>query len=385
MTRVELTRRPRKSVRGPEDRSRPILVVMGTRPEAIKLAPVVDSLRRLDAWPVVVVATSQHRDMLTQAMAAFNVHPDSDLDLMRPGQTPTQVAVAVMTGMDVLFRKLHPVAVIVQGDTTTALATAWGAFYSRIPVIHVEAGLRTRRLDSPFPEEFHRRGLAVVAALSFAPTESAKRNLLSEGVSESSIHVVGNTVVDAVRRILGPRPRNRNKVSNRLVLVTLHRRESFGGRLEDVLRCIRRIAVERPGAVRFVFPVHPNPNVAEPVRRILSGVSGVELVPPMDYPDFLRALANARFAMSDSGGVQEEAPTVGTPVLILRDTTERPEVLESGWGRLVGTDSRRILKDARKLLDDDDALAAMMKGSNPFGDGRAANRIAATLAGTFRS
>ena len=357
----------------------PVLVIVGTRPEAIKMAPVVEALREQGRFRPGLVATSQHRGLLRQALAPFGLEPEVDLDIMTEGQTPARVASEVL-------RRLEPVLVarrhawtLVQGDTTTALAAALASFYAGVPVGHVEAGLRTGRLDAPFPEELNRRVTAVATTLHFAPTERAAANLRAEGIGADSIRVVGNTVVDAVHRILGATP----PVAvggRRLVLVTLHRRESFGEPLRRVLGALRTLAAERPGRFTIVYPVHPNPEVSGPAREILGGAAGVELVEPLDYPRLLATFAAARFALTDSGGLQEEAPSVGTPVLVARETTERPEVLEAGWARLVGTDPARILEEARRLLDEDAAVAAMTSGPNPFGDGRAARRIVRALA-----
>jgi UDP-N-acetylglucosamine 2-epimerase (non-hydrolysing) len=355
-----------------------VLVVVGTRPEAIKLAPVVEALRRDGRSRPLLIATSQHRDMLRQALRPFDLVPDVDLDVMTDGQTPTRVAAEVLRRFEPVLADLRPAWTVVQGDTTTTFAAAVASFLAGVPVAHVEAGLRTHRLDSPFPEEFNRRSTAVATTLHLAPTERAAANLRGEGVPGSAIRVVGNTAVDAVLRIRAGRLAPA-QTQPPLVLVTLHRRESFGEPIGRVLSALRRLALERPGKLRLVYPVHPNPNVDAPARAALAGLPGVELRSPMDYPEFLELFAGARFVLSDSGGVQEESPTLGVPVLILRDTTERPEVVESGWGKLVGTDEELILAEARRLLDDDTALAAMKAGANPFGDGHAAERIAAAI------
>lgn len=357
-----------------------VLVVAGTRPEAIKLAPVVEALRAGGRLRPLLVATSQHREMLRQALRPFGLAPDVDLDIMTAGQTPTRVAVEVLRRFEPLLGEHRPAWVVVQGDTTTAFAAAVAAFYGGVKVAHVEAGLRTGRLDAPFPEEFNRRAAAVAATLHLAPTAAAAANLRAEGIAEGGILVVGNTVVDAVRRIRRSRP-SAPPAEPPLVLVTLHRRESFGEPIARVLGALRALAEQNAGRIRLVYPVHPNPNVDSPARAALAGVPGVELYPPLDYPAFLELFARARFVLSDSGGVQEEGPTLGVPVLVLRDTTERPEVLESGWGRLVGTDPGLILAESTRLLHDDEALAAMKRGPNPFGDGHAAERIAEALAG----
>jgi UDP-N-acetylglucosamine 2-epimerase (non-hydrolysing) len=352
-----------------------VLIVIGTRPEAIKLAPVVESLRDSRSLRPVILATSQHREMLRQALVPFGLEPDLDLDVMTDGQSPTMVAARVLDRIERSLEDLAPAFVVVQGDTTTALAAAWASFYAGIPVAHVEAGLRSGRIDSPFPEEFNRRGVSVATSFHFAPTPGARENLLREGFAPDRILVVGNTIVDAVARILGNRKRPEPDPGRATVLVTLHRRESFGPPLERAFGAIRRLALEKGDRVRIVLPVHPNPSVSGPARRLLQGLSNVELRPPLDYPEFLEVFSRSRFALSDSGGVQEEAPTLGVPVLIARETTERPEVLESGWGVLVGTDPDRILHESRLLLEDEDAYRARCSGPNPFGDGFAARRI----------
>ncbi|HPW56454.1 MAG: UDP-N-acetylglucosamine 2-epimerase (non-hydrolyzing) [Thermoanaerobaculaceae bacterium] len=356
-----------------------VLVVVGTRPETIKLAPVIEALRADRRLEPVLVATSQHREMLRQALRPFRLVPDVDLDIMTVGQTPTRVAVEVLRRFEPLLAEHRPAWVVVQGDTTTAFATAVASFYGGVKVAHVEAGLRTGRLDAPFPEEFNRRAAAVATTLHLAPTPLAAANLRAEGIDEESVLVVGNTVVDAVRRIRKIRPCPVS-ADPPLVLVTLHRRESFGGPIARVLGALRALAEQNTGRIRLVYPVHPNPRVDGPAREALGGVPGVELHAPLDYPEFLELFAKARFVLSDSGGIQEEGPTLGVPVLVLRDTTERPEVLESGWGKLVGTDPDLILAESTRLLRDDAALAAMKRGPNPFGDGHAAVRIATALA-----
>ncbi len=357
-----------------------VLVIAGTRPEAIKLAPVIEALRASGRLRPLLVATSQHREMLRQALRPFGLVPDIDLDIMTKGQTPSKVASQVLSSLEPVLVEHRPSFTIVQGDTTTAFAAAIGSFYAGVPVGHVEAGLRTDRLDSPFPEEFNRRSITVATTLHFAPTPLAASRLEREGVRAANLFVTGNTIVDAVRTIRRSRPPSGHvQEGHPLVVVTFHRRESFGEPARRVLTAIRQLVLERPGRVRIVYPVHPNPSIDAPAREILGGLREVELRPPMDYPEFLDLCAEARFLLSDSGGLQEEAPTLGVPVLILRETTERPEVLESGWGRLVGTDAGKILTECRRLLDDDGALRSMTGGENPFGDGEAGGRIAAIL------
>ncbi len=359
-----------------------VLVVVGTRPEAIKLAPVVRALQRHPELAPVLVATSQHREMLRQALRPFGLEPDHDLDVMTDGQTPIRVASEILRRLEPLLAELRPRWVVVQGDTTTAFAAAVASFYSGVRVAHVEAGLRSGSLAAPFPEEFNRRGVAVATFLHLAPTPRAADNLRREGIDDARIRVVGNTIVDAVRWILGgvPAPASAAAAGGvATVLVTLHRRESFGEPMARVFEALRRIVETRPGTVRLVYPVHPNPAVREPALAALGSTPGIELVEPMDYPEFVRLFATSRLVLSDSGGVQEEAPSVGVPVLILRDVTERPEVVEAGWGEVVGTDPERIVARALRLIDDDDSWRAMASGPNPFGDGRAAERIVDAL------
>lgn len=357
---------------------RSVAIVIGTRPEAIKMAPVFRALAEQKIFEPVIVSTSQHREMLRQALAPFGLQPHVDLDIMTEGQTPAQVASQVFARLPRVLSELHPAWVLVQGDTTTAFAAAVTAFYQAIPVAHVEAGLRSFRMDAPFPEEFNRRAAAVATTLHFAPTQRARENLLREGFPPGTIRVVGNPIVDAVHWILdGEAP---GVSSSRHVLVTLHRRESFGAPLRRLLVALRKLAETHYPHVAITYPVHPNPQVRGPAHEILGGVAGVRLVPPMDYPEFLRVFRRSRVVLSDSGGVQEEAPAVGTPVLVAREVTERPEAVESGWAQLVGTDPNRVLGELERLLFDDEAWQRARGGPNPFGDGRAGERIATCLA-----
>lgn len=362
-------------------RHRPVLIAVGTRPEAIKLAPVIEALKRRDELRPIVVATSQHSDMLRQALQTFDVAPDIDLDVMVSNQTSTRVAREVLKRLEPVLEEHNPCWTIVQGDTTSAFAAATASFYGGVRVAHVEAGLRTGRFDCPFPEEFNRRAIAVATRLHFAPTPRAVGNLLAEGVSESDIMMVGNTVVDAVLSVRSGQPPPRvTEDDRRLVLVTLHRRESLDGPLHRMAEAVRSLAYECRGRIRIVFPVHRNPSVDRPIRRILGDVPDVELREPMAYPEFLALFASARCAITDSGGLQEEAPALGVPVLVAREATERPEAVESGWARLIGTDPKNIIREARALLDDDERHTMMTSGPNPFGDGHAGDRIAAALA-----
>ncbi len=368
-----------------------IMIVFGTRPEAIKMAPVVRALREAKQWEVKVCVTAQHRQMLDQVLDLFNIKPDFDLNLMKPGQDLTDITSNVLIGMRDVFNQWKPDLVFVHGDTTTAMAASLAAFYAKIPVAHVEAGLRTNNIYSPWPEEMNRRMVGRVASLHFAPTETARANLLAEGCADKSIFVTGNTVIDAllnvVERInkdttLNQQLRERFaflKEDKRLILVTGHRRENFGQGFEDICKALRKIA-ERDD-VEIVYPVHLNPNVQEPVRRILGDCPRIHLIEPLDYLPFVYLMNRAHILLTDSGGIQEEAPSLGKPVLVMRDTTERPEAVKAGTVRLVGTDAARIVSVTIELLDDMQKYQRMSQAHNPYGDGRAAQRIVEILQG----
>jgi len=368
-----------------------VLAVMGTRPEAIKLAPVVRALGSMRDISVRIVATGQHREMLRQVLTVFDLAPDHDLDVMEPDQTLAGLTSRLLSGLDRVLGVEAPGLVLVQGDTTTAFAAALAAFYRGIPVGHVEAGLRTDNPRAPFPEELNRRMVGKLATWHFAPAETAREALLREGVSEESVVVTGNTVIDALYEVLataapclalGPAP------GRRLVLVTAHRRESFGAPFEALCRAIRRIADLHPD-VEVWYPVHLNPKVREPVERILSDHARIRLLGPLDYVSFSHLLARSHLLLTDSGGIQEEAPALGKPVLVMRETTERPEAVAAGVAELVGTDEERIVARASRLLSDAVAYRSMARGVSPYGDGLAARRIAAhvrrTLAGSAGS
>lgn len=343
------------------------------------MAPVVLRLREEPGFETVVCATAQHRDLLDSALSLFGIRPDLDLDLMRPDQTPSSVAAGVLQAFDPILGDVAPDVVLVQGDTTTVMAAALAAFHRRIAVGHVEAGLRTGNLRNPFPEEMNRRVTDLVADHHFAPTLRSAAALAREGVDVGRVHVTGNTVVDALRWLAGRIPPAGDGDGRDLVLVTSHRRESFGEPMRSAFRAIARLAARFPD-VRFVFPVHPNPNVLE-AARLFDGIPNVEIHPPVDYARLVGWMRSARLVLTDSGGIQEEAPTFGKPTLVLRETTERPEGVEAGVARLVGTDEETIFREAEKLLTDPAAHAAMARAANPYGDGRAAERIVSILAG----
>jgi len=369
---------------------RKILIVVGTRPEAIKIAPVLRALREAGrAAEVEVCVTRQHSELLDPVLELFAIRPAFDLALMKPNQGLAGLTSRALVALDEVYASYSPTVVVVQGDTTTALAASLSAFYRRVPVAHVEAGLRTADLMAPWPEELNRRLTGVMASIHFAPTERARQNLLREGVAAERIHVTGNTAVDAILSVVkrlrsesGLREQLEGKFSfldpqRRLILVTGHRRESFGGGFERICGALATIA--RRTDVQIVYPVHLNPNVRGPVFGILGGLRNVHLIEPVDYLAFTYLMMRSHLIISDSGGVQEEAPSLAKPVLVMREVTERQEAVEAGVVRLVGTDVARIVGGAERLLDNAADYADMARGVNPFGDGRAAERIAGIL------
>ena len=357
-----------------------ILTIVGTRPEAIKMAPVIQKLRSETWCDCRVLATAQHRHLLDQVLQLFDIKPDRDLNIMRPSQALAELHARLLLELEQVLKLEKPSAVLVQGDTTTVMAAAQACFYHDIPVGHVEAGLRTGDMRNPFPEEMNRVVTGHLSCWHFAPTPSAKTNLLREGIGADRIFITGNTVIDALLDVanremdfdLGIDP------SKRLVLVTAHRRENFGEPFRQVCRAIRMLA-DRYSDVQFLYPVHPNPNVSSVAQELLSGHPRIVLTEPLEYAPFVWAMKQAHFILSDSGGVQEEAPALAKPVLVLRRETERPEAVEEGVVKLVGPEYDRIVHEVSRLLDDADAYQAMAKGVSPYGDGYAARRIAEIL------
>lgn len=368
-----------------------VLSVFGTRPEAIKMAPVVQALEaRSSLFESIVCVTAQHREMLDQVLELFSIHVDHDLNIMAPGQDLFDVTCKVLQGMKRVLDAEQPDIVLVHGDTTTTLAASLAAFYQRIPVGHVEAGLRTHDRQAPWPEEINRQLAGRMAEIHFAPTQTARKNLLSESVPNETVVVTGNTVIDAllaarekIARDVSLRSRLTEQFafldpSRRMVLVTGHRRENFGAPLESICHAIKRVVSEHSD-VEVVYPVHLNPRVQRPVRSILGDTASVHLIGPLDYLPFVWLMGRAHIIITDSGGIQEEAPALGKPVLVMRDATERPEAVEAGTVCLVGGDGRRLLEETSRLLCDKEAWAAMARAHNPYGDGRAAGRIVRTL------
>ena len=359
------------------------------------MAPVVRALEHEDArFDSRICVTGQHRQMLDQVLGLFGMVPDFDLDLMRPGQDLCDVTTGILSGMRAVLRDWRPDVILVHGDTTTSFAGALSGFYEKIPVGHVEAGLRTGNIHSPWPEEMNRRLSAALATWHFAPTSGARQNLMEEAVPAARIHVTGNTVIDALHaitdRVEGDHGLAAGAASafpfldpaRKLLLVTGHRRENFGRGFENICLALRRLAAR--GDVQIVYPAHLNPGVREPVMRLLAGAPNIHVIAPVDYLPFVYLMRRAHIILTDSGGIQEEAPSLGIPVLVLRDTTERPEAVAAGTVRLVGTDIGRIVKEAARLLDDPAAHAAMARAHNPYGDGRAAARIVAVLANAWQ-
>jgi len=372
-----------------------VLSIFGTRPEAVKMAPVVLELSRTAGVDAKVCVTAQHREMLDQVLDLFQISPDIDLNLMIPNQRLAEITAAIFTRLDPALSELKPDWVLVQGDTTTVMATALLAYYHQIKVGHVEAGLRTGDKWQPFPEEINRRVAGVVADLHFAPTEWSRQNLLKEGVPDSSIRVTGNPVVDALFFVADRPPtpevgalydqiglpKNQDQAEPRLILVTAHRRENFGQPLENICTALRRLAEIYGPELRIVYAVHLNPNVKEPVYRNLQGISNITLLPPLNYLPMVHLMKRATIVLTDSGGLQEEAPGLGVPVLVMREVTERPEGVQAGTVKLVGTEIETILRETRNLLDDHHAYTKMAKAVNPYGDGHAAERIVQALLG----
>jgi UDP-N-acetylglucosamine 2-epimerase (non-hydrolysing) len=353
-----------------------VLSIFGTRPEAVKMAPVVRELARTPEIDDKVCVTAQHREMLDQVLDLFSITPDIDLDLMQPGQSLADLTARVFTHLEPVLDDFQPDWILVQGDTTTVMSAALLAYYHQIKVGHVEAGLRTGDKFQPFPEEINRRVAGVVADLHFAPTEWSRQNLLRENTPDEQIIVTGNPVIDALQWVSQlPAPQLPIPTSPRLVLITAHRRENFGQPLENICNAIKTLSDHYAGDAHFVYPVHLNPNVQEPVYRLLGDHPNITLLPPLDYLPLVHVMKRATIVLTDSGGLQEEAPGLGVPTLVLRNTTERPEGIEAGTLKLVGTDSEIIITEARRLLDDPKAHADMSGAKNPYGDGHSAERI----------
>ncbi|CAM3216644.1 UDP-N-acetylglucosamine 2-epimerase [Ectopseudomonas mendocina] len=367
-----------------------VLSVFGTRPEAIKMAPLALALQADSRFESKICVTGQHREMLDQVLALFKLSPDFDLGVMRPGQDLTDVTVAILAGLKSVFLNYKPDVILVHGDTSTTLAASLAAYYQRIPVAHVEAGLRTGNIYLPWPEEGNRRLVAALASMHFAPTDAARQNLLKEGISCANIVVTGNTVIDGLLKVVSALSGDSSlkqqlneqfsflDLQRRMILVTGHRRESFGRGFENICQALSEVADIFPD-VDIVYPVHLNPNVREPVNRLLAGIDNIHLIEPLDYLPFVYLMNRSYLILTDSGGIQEEAPSLGKPVLVMRDVTERPEAVAAGTVRLVGADTSAIVSNLRTLLTDQAAYQSMAYAHNPYGDGEACARIIDSL------
>lgn len=372
-----------------------VLSIFGTRPEAIKMAPLVKALNAADGIDAKVCVTAQHREMLDQVLELFEIVPEYDLNIMKPGQSLYDVTTNILLGLKPILEEFKPDLVLVHGDTSTTLSASLAAFYQQIPVGHVEAGLRTGNLSSPWPEEGNRKLTGAITKLHFAPTQTSQQNLLNEAVSADDILVTGNTVIDALLQVVDKVKTDTALISTlkakfpeldetkKLILVTGHRRESFGGGFERICEALVEIATAHPDT-QILYPMHLNPNVREPVNRILKNVDNVHLIEPQDYLPFVYLMNQAHIIVTDSGGVQEEAPSLGKPVLVMRDTTERPEAVEAGTVKLVGTDKARIVSEVNNLLTNAQEYQSMSRAHNPYGDGKACERIVAKIKQHFK-
>lgn len=366
------------------------LCIFGTRPEAIKMAPLVLALAADERFEARVCVTGQHREMLDQVLGLFSITPDYDLKIMKPGQDLTDITTAILQGLKTVLNEFKPDIVIVHGDTATTFAASLAAYYLQIPVAHVEAGLRTGNLYSPWPEEGNRKLTGALAKLNFAPTDTSRDNLLREGVNSESIMVTGNTVIDALLDVVKRLDQDSKLLarasapaafldpSRKMILVTGHRRESFGDGFERICQALMEVAQQHP-EVDIVYPVHLNPNVREPVNRLLNGIGNIYLIAPLDYLPFVHMMTRSHIILTDSGGIQEEAPSLGKPVLVMRDTTERPEAVSAGTVKLVGTNTADIVRELNRLLVDSSAYRDMSYAHNPYGDGNACQRIIEAL------
>ena len=358
-----------------------VMLVFGTRPEAIKMCPLVNELKSRKNIKTVVCVTGQHRQMLDQVLEAFSVEPDYDLSIMKDNQTLFDITTNILERVQSVLEEVKPDVVLVHGDTSTTFVTALACFYKQIPVGHVEAGLRTYDIYSPYPEEFNRQAVGSIAAYNFSPTEKAKENLLKEGKKKESIFVTGNTAIDALKTTVKEEyshPELEWAKDSRLIIITAHRRENLGEPMHNMFRAIRRIMDENPD-VKAIYPIHLNPVVRKAAEEELSGCDRIHIIEPLEVLDFHNFLARSYMILTDSGGIQEEAPSLGKPVLVMRDTTERPEGIEAGTLKLVGTDEKVIYENFKELLDSKDAYEKMSKASNPYGDGLACRRIADIL------
>lgn len=348
-----------------------VMIIFGTRPEAIKVAPIIKELEKREETNPIVCITAQHREMLDQVLEQFEIKPDYDLNIMKQGQTLSEITTRAIMGLEEVIKQAKPDIILVHGDTTTTFAGALAAFYNMVPIGHIEAGLRTYNKYSPYPEEMNRQMVTRLSDFNFAPTEKAKQNLLEEGKKEGSIFVTGNTAIDALKLTI----RNDDRANNeKIILLTSHRRENLGKPMENIFNAVKKIAKEYED-VKIIYPIHKNPQIRELAHSILDGQNNIEIIEPLEVIEFHNLMNRAYLILTDSGGIQEEAPSLGKPVLVLRDTTERPEGVEAGTLKLLGTDEQKIYEETKRLLEDKEEYNKMAKASNPYGDGFASKRI----------
>lgn len=348
-----------------------VMIIFGTRPEAIKVAPIIKELEKREETNPIVCITAQHREMLDQVLEQFEIKPDYDLNIMKQGQTLSEITTRAIMGLEEVIKQAKPDIILVHGDTTTTFAGALAAFYNMVPIGHIEAGLRTYNKYSPYPEEMNRQMVTRLSDFNFAPTEKAKENLLEEGKKEGSIFVTGNTAIDALKLTI----RNDDRANNeKIILLTSHRRENLGKPMENIFNAVKKIAKEYED-VKIIYPIHKNPQIRELAHSILDGQNNIEIIEPLEVIEFHNLMNRAYLILTDSGGIQEEAPSLGKPVLVLRDTTERPEGVEAGTLKLLGTDEQKIYEETKRLLEDKEEYNKMAKASNPYGDGFASKRI----------
>ena len=349
-----------------------VMVIFGTRPEAIKVAPIIKELEKREETEPIVCVTAQHREMLDQVLEYMNIKPDYDLNIMKQGQTLSEITTKALTGLEDVIKQAKPDIVLVQGDTTTTFAGALAAFYNMVPIGHIEAGLRTYEKYSPFPEEMNRQMVSRLADFNFAPTEVSKQNLIKEGKDEKSIYVTGNTAIDALK--LTVKEQVEKNENEKIILLTVHRRENIGENMENIFRAIKKIAQEYQN-IKIIYPIHKNPKVRQIANKILKDQENIQIIEPLEVIEFHNLLNKSYLILTDSGGIQEEAPSLGKPVLVLRDTTERPEGIKAGTLKLVGTDEKNIYEETKNLIENKEEYEKMSKASNPYGDGFASQKI----------
>lgn len=358
-----------------------VMIIFGTRPEAIKVAPIIKELEKREETEPIICVTAQHREMLDQVLEHMEIKPDYDLNIMKQGQTLADITTNSLIKLEEVIKKVNPDLILVHGDTTTTFAGALAAYYNKIPIGHIEAGLRTYDKYSPYPEEMNRQMVSCLTDINFAPTEEAKQNLLKEGKKEETIYVTGNTAIDALKLTI--KEDSTKRENQKIIVLTSHRRENIGEKMENIFKAVKRIAEEYKN-IKIIYPIHKNPKVREIANKILNKTENIEIIEPLEVIDFHNLLNKSYLILTDSGGIQEEAPSLNKPVLVLRDTTERPEGVKAGTSKLIGTDEEKIYKEVKKLLEDEQEYNKMAKAQNPYGDGKASERIVDIIIKKFK-